>query len=93
MRLVSPSSPSFSPTDFAASYRLTDPAMGSEMILILEDNDERIAAFESVVARLEPRTDLRVWRDAHTFMAEAGSFLPRSVLISLDHDVNRMPGS
>lgn len=67
--------------------------MLSEMILILEDNDDRIAAFESSVARLEPRTDLRVWRDAQTFLAEAGAFLPRSVLISLDHDVNRMPGS
>lgn len=67
--------------------------MGSNMVLILEDNDERIAAFESVVERLEPRIDLRVWRDAHTFMAEAGSLLPRTVLISLDHDLNRMPGS
>lgn len=63
------------------------------MVLILEDNDERIAAFESVVARLEPGIDLRVWRDAHTFMAEAGYLLSRTVLISLDHDLNRMPGA
>lgn len=67
--------------------------MGSDVILILEDNDERIAAFESVVSRLEPGIDLRIWRDAHAFMAEAGSLLSRTVLVSLDHDLNRMPGA
>jgi ADP-ribosylglycohydrolase len=67
--------------------------MLSEVILILEDNDERIAAFRAAVTQLEPEAELRIWREAHTFVAEAGSFLHRSVLISLDHDLNRMAGA
>lgn len=67
--------------------------MRSEVILILEDNDERIAEFQAAVAQLEPAAELRLWREAHAFMVEAGPFLHRAALISLDHDLNRLPGA
>jgi ADP-ribosylglycohydrolase len=62
-------------------------------ILILEDNDERIAAFEKTVASLKGEFELRVWRDAPTMIAECESFFPTAALISLDHDLNPLPGA
>jgi ADP-ribosylglycohydrolase len=62
-------------------------------ILILEDNDERIAAFQKTVAALGDGLDLKVWRDAPSMIAECEAFFPTSALISLDHDLNPMPGA
>src|SRR5262245_4237798 len=61
-------------------------------ILILEDNDERISAFQRAVAVLGDGFDLKIWRDAPAMIAEAEAFFPTAVLISLDHDLNPMPG-
>lgn len=62
-------------------------------ILILEDNDERIAAFQKTVATLGSDLELKIWRDAHSMMAECEAFFPTTVLIGLDHDLNPMPGT
>lgn len=62
-------------------------------ILILEDNDERIAAFQKAVAALGDGFGVKVWRDAPSMMAECESFFPTAVLISLDHDLNPQPGA
>lgn len=62
-------------------------------ILILEDNDERIAAFQKAVAALENGFDLKIWRDAPSMIAECEAFFPTTALISLDHDLNPMPGA
>ena len=62
-------------------------------ILILEDNDERIAAFEKTVAALGDGFELKVWRDAPSMIAECEAFFPTTALISLDHDLNPMPGT
>ena len=62
-------------------------------ILILEDNDERIAAFQKAVAALGDGFELRVWRDAPAMIAECDTFFPTAALISLDHDLNPMPGA
>lgn len=62
-------------------------------ILILEDNDERIAAFEKTVAGLGGDFELKIWRDAPSMIAECEPFFPTTVLISLDHDLNPMPGA
>lgn len=67
--------------------------MTADTLLILEDNPERIAAFERVVGALEPGREIRVWRDAPSFIAEAEAFFPRAALISLDHDLNPAPGA
>ena len=61
-------------------------------ILILEDNDERIAAFQETVAMLKDAFELKVWRDAPSMIAECEVFFPTAALISLDHDLNPVPG-
>ena len=61
-------------------------------ILILEDNDERIAAFQKTVAHLGG-FELKVWRDAPSMIAESEVFFATAALISLDHDLNPMPGA
>jgi ADP-ribosylglycohydrolase len=62
-------------------------------ILILEDNDERIAAFEKAVAALGGDFEVKIWRDAPSMIAECEQFFATAVLISLDHDLNPQPGS
>jgi ADP-ribosylglycohydrolase len=61
-------------------------------ILILEDNEERIAAFEKTVAGLGDGFELKVWRDAMSMCAECEQYFPTAALISLDHDLNPAPG-
>jgi hypothetical protein len=48
-------------------------------ILILEDNDDRIAAFQKTVAALEEALELKVWRDAPSMIAECGAFFPMTL--------------
>jgi len=62
-------------------------------ILILEDNDERIAAFQKVAPLLGDGFELKIWRDAPSMMAECEPFFRTTALISLDHDLNPMPGA
>lgn len=62
-------------------------------ILILEDNDERIAAFQKTIAVLGDGYELKIWRDAPSMLAECEPFFPTAALISLDHDLNPMPGA
>ena len=62
-------------------------------ILILEDNDERIAAFQKTVAALGGGFELKIWRDAPSMIAECEAFFPTAALIWLDHDLNPQPGA
>lgn len=57
------------------------------MLLLLEDDPERLDRFEAVVAGLEPVPQFGVWRDAHAMVREAGPFLASTSVISLDHDL------
>lgn len=61
-------------------------------ILILEDNEERIAAFQKAVGQLGDGYGLKIWRDAHSMCAECEAFFLTAALISLDHDLNPAPG-
>src|SRR5579862_8555387 len=61
-------------------------------ILILEDNDERIAAFQNAIATLGNDFEVKIWRDAPSMITECEAFFPTTVLIGLDHDLNPMPG-
>ena len=63
------------------------------MLLILEDNPERLTRFAAVLRALDPGLPLRVWRDSHAMIREAGTFLPSAALVSLDHDLDAEPGS
>jgi ADP-ribosylglycohydrolase len=62
-------------------------------ILILEDNDERIAGFQKTVAELNGSFELKIWRDAHSMIAECAEFFPNAALICLDHDLNPQLGA
>ena len=61
-------------------------------ILMLEDNAERIDGFHKAVAELAGDFELKVWRDAHSMMAECAEFFPTAWVICLDHDLNPQPG-
>jgi ADP-ribosylglycohydrolase len=62
-------------------------------ILMLEDNEERIADFMNAVQQLGDDYELKVWRDAPSMCDECAAFFPTAALISLDHDLNSQPGA
>jgi ADP-ribosylglycohydrolase len=62
-------------------------------LLLLEDNSDRIAAFESILRELGEEWQVRVWRDAPTMLAECEEFFGSTHLVSLDHDLNPQPGA
>jgi ADP-ribosylglycohydrolase len=62
-------------------------------VLVLEDNDERIAAFNSAVRELGGSWRVRVWGDAPTMLAECEDYFEDAHFISLDHDLNRGAGA
>jgi hypothetical protein len=57
------------------------------MILILEDDRERIARFTATLRAVAPSMPLMVWRSARKMIREVEPFLPPARLISLDHDL------
>jgi hypothetical protein len=63
------------------------------MILMLEDNVERFARFRATLRLIAPGLTLHVWRDAHSMIREAGAYLASTKLISLDHDLEEVPGA
>ena len=62
-------------------------------ILILEDNEDRIAAFRAAVRELGDGYELKLWRDAPSMVAECEAHFASACLISLDHDLNPAPGA
>ena len=62
--------------------------MSGKLILILEDNEDRIRNFQAAVKSLGENFTVRIWFDAPTMISEASSFLNQACLISLDHDLN-----
>jgi ADP-ribosylglycohydrolase len=62
-------------------------------ILILEDNEARVGLLQHAIAQLGPGYALKVWSDAPSMCAECEAFFPTAALISLDHDLNPLPGA
>lgn len=62
------------------------------MILMLEDDAERLERFKTVLRAIDPSLVLGVWRDAHAMIREAGPLLSSAHLISLDHDLEAESG-
>ena len=60
------------------------------MILLLEDDAERLARFRLACERL--RLPLLEWRSAFDFIAHLDEHLASASLISLDHDLISEPG-
>ena len=57
------------------------------MILILEDNIDRVTSFRAALARHAPGMNLMLWSDARAMIREVGPHLPACRAISLDHDL------
>jgi len=62
------------------------------LIVILEDNPDRVRRFVAAAEAVAPGVPVRVWRSAHGMIADLPDVLEYARLISLDHDLNRPPG-
>lgn len=62
------------------------------MILMLEDDPDRLRRFAEAVRSIDPGLPLVTWRSAHRMIAEVAPLLPRARLISLDHDLDAWDG-
>src|SRR5262245_25111414 len=58
------------------------------MLLMLEDNSERVERFTAVLRAIAPELEVRIWRDAWKMIREIGPFLPHAYVICLDHDLD-----
>lgn len=57
------------------------------LLLILDDDRNRLRAFDAVVPRLGKDWMIRAWRDAPTMAVDVDPLLAEAQLISLDHDL------
>jgi hypothetical protein len=62
------------------------------MLLMLEDDQERIERFTEALSEVDPSLALVIWRNARKMVREVESFLPAARLISLDHDLEPQAG-
>ncbi len=62
------------------------------MLLMLEDDRERIDRFTATPGTIAPSMPLVVWRSAGKMIREIEPFLPSAQLISLDHDLEPTEG-
>jgi hypothetical protein len=62
------------------------------MLLMLEDDHERIERFTAVLTVIAPSLPLVIWRSAKKMVREVEPFLPSACLISLDHDLEPQEG-
>ncbi len=65
--------------------------MPRNLVLILEDNEERIRDFRNALDVFGKNLSVRIWKDAPTMLAEPPSLLSQTCLVSLDHDLNPQP--
>ena len=63
------------------------------MLLMLEDNAERVRRFAEALRTIDPALPLLVWRDARAMVREVGPHLSSARVISLDHDLEAPPGA
>jgi hypothetical protein len=57
------------------------------MILLLEDDADRLRRFPAVLQKIAPTREVRTWRSARRMVQEIEAYLPAARLISLDHDL------
>ena len=58
------------------------------MILILEDDGDRVRRFSAMLRVIAPSLPVKVWADAHRMSREVAPYLDDARLISLDHDLD-----
>jgi hypothetical protein len=57
------------------------------MLLMLEDNLDRLARFRAAICRIDSTVRLQFWRNAWMMVKEVEGSLPGARLTSLDHDL------
>ena len=62
------------------------------MLLILEDDPERVERFQAAIKSIELAMPLVVWRSARKMIVEIERYLPAARLISLDLDLEPLAG-
>src|SRR5262245_2907069 len=62
------------------------------MLLMLEDDADRVERFTATLRRIDPAIPLRIWRNAWKMIREVEACLPSALLISLDHDLDPEEG-
>jgi hypothetical protein len=62
------------------------------MILLLEDDPDRLRRFAAVLNQIAPALEVRTWRSARLMLAELPDCLTAARLISLDHDLSPWEG-
>jgi hypothetical protein len=62
------------------------------MLLLLEDDRERIERFTESLKAIDPSLRLVIWRSAKRMVREVEPFLASARLISLDHDLEPQEG-
>ena len=62
------------------------------MLLMLEDDRERIERFTATLKAVAPSMGLMVWRSARRMIREVEPFLSAARIISLDHDLEPAEG-
>jgi hypothetical protein len=64
--------------------------MSDKLILILEDNEDRIRNFQRAIQSLD-KFSCKIWFAAPSMITDLPSILNQANLISLDHDLNPQP--
>jgi hypothetical protein len=62
------------------------------MLLMLEDDRERLDRFTAAMQSIAPAMPFIVWRSARKMIREIEPYLPTARLISLDHDLEPQEG-
>lgn len=63
------------------------------MVLLLEDDPERIRRFHAAVSAVSSQLKIVCWCDANDMILEVERYLGAGCLISLDHDLVAAPGA
>ncbi len=63
------------------------------MLLMLEDDAERVQRFTETLRVIDAALPLMVWRDARTMIRAVVPHLPAARVISLDHDLEPAQGA
>ena len=72
--------------------RFSRSVAGLSVILMLEDDADRIRRFTKALRSVDASSSLKIWRDAYVMSREVEAFFPVAQLISLDHDLEPGPG-
>jgi hypothetical protein len=77
--------------DFTQRREVAKKIMSGKLILILEDNEDRIRNFRKAIQSLDGNFSSKIWFDAPNMISDLPSFLNKAYMISLDHDLNPQP--